>query len=325
MMKIEQIRQVLSIYQSGSINKAAQNLFLSQPYISNSLKSLERELQQKIFIRSYNGIQLTEFGKIFIQNAQGLLKYADQIEYAAKDFSAAQIPLSFSVSVSYLLFAQVVFRDLMERYENSAVNFRYNQTSVSELLMDVYDRSVELGLISIPTIDKRKWLAKMEIDDIIYEPIYSSKPAAMFSVHHQMEKEQKEISIKELHEFPLTIIAEKFPILDVVNKKMRTVMGAKTLIEVNDRTTAHEFIQNKNAYSCVVNCTPAYKNVPFFSYAQVLPIKDAPFDFEIGWVYRKDTYHSALAVEFMQKIESLFLDEKENNEKHKGKKLDNDR
>lgn len=42
-MKIEQIRQVLSIYQSGSINKAAQNLFLSQPYISNSLKSLERE------------------------------------------------------------------------------------------------------------------------------------------------------------------------------------------------------------------------------------------------------------------------------------------
>lgn len=191
--------------------------------------------------------------------------------------------------------------------------------------MDVYDRSVELGLISIPTIDKRKWLAKMEIDDIIYEPIYSSKPAAMFSVHHQVERDQKEISIKELHEFPLTIIAEKFPILDVVNKKMRTVMGAKTLIEVNDRTTAHEFIQNKNAYACVVNCTPAYKNVPFFSYAQVLPIKDAPFDFEIGWVYRKDTYHSALAVEFMQKIESLFLDEKENNEKHKGKKLDNDR
>lgn len=94
-MKIEQIRQVLSIYQSGSINKAAQNLFLSQPYISNSLKSLERELQQKIFIRSYNGIQLTEFGKIFIQNAQGLLKYADQIEYAAKDFSAHKFRCHF--------------------------------------------------------------------------------------------------------------------------------------------------------------------------------------------------------------------------------------
>ncbi len=304
-MKIEQIRQVLSIYQSGSINKAAQNLFLSQPHISNSLKSLERELQQKIFIRSYHGIQLTEFGKVFIQNAQGLLKYADQIEYAAKDFSAAQMPLSFSVSVSYLLFAQAVFRDLMERYENAAVNFRYNQTSVSEILMDVYDRSVELGLISIPTIDKSKWLAKMEIDDLVFEPIYSSKPAAMFSVHHQMESGKKEILLKELHEFPLTIIAEKIPILDMVNKKMRSVMGAKTLIEVNDRTTAHEFIQNKNAYACVVNCTPAYKNVPFFSYAKVLPIKDAPFNFEIGWVYRKDTYHSSLAVEFMQQIEGL--------------------
>ncbi|MCI7656583.1 LysR family transcriptional regulator [Anaerotignum sp.] len=308
-MKIEQIRQVLRIYQSGSINKAAQNLFLSQPYISNSLKSLERELQQKIFIRSYNGIQLTEFGKIFIQNAQGLLKYADQIEYAAKDFSSAQIPLSFSVSVSYLLFAQAVFRNLMEQHENAAVNFRYNQTSVSEILMDVYDRSVELGLISIPTIDKSKWLAKMEIDDLVFEPIYSSKPAAMFSVHHGIENGKTEISLKELHEFPMTIISEKLPILDMVNKKMRAIMGAKTLIEVNDRTTAHEFIQSKNAYACVANCTPAYKNVPFFSYAKVLPIKDTPFDFEIGWVYRKDTYHSALAVEFMQQIEALLKSE----------------
>ena len=42
-MKIEQIRQVLSIYQSGSINKAAQNLFLSQPYISNSLSKMRKD------------------------------------------------------------------------------------------------------------------------------------------------------------------------------------------------------------------------------------------------------------------------------------------
>ncbi|MBM6829189.1 LysR family transcriptional regulator [Anaerotignum lactatifermentans] len=154
-MKIEQIRQVLSIYQSGSINKAAHHLYLSQPNISNSLKSLERELQQKIFIRSHHGIELTEFGKVFVQNAQGLLKYADQIEAAAKDFSSAKAALSFSVSVSYLLFAQVIFRRMMEKYENATVNFRYNQTSVSEIVMDVHDRNVELGLISIPTLEKK--------------------------------------------------------------------------------------------------------------------------------------------------------------------------
>jgi len=306
MMKIEQIRQVLSIYQSGSINKAAQNLFLSQPHISKSLKSLENELQQKIFVRSYQGIQLTEFGKIFIQNAHSLLKYADQIEYAAKDFATAQIPLSFSVSVSYLLFAQTIFRNLMEKYENAAVNFRYNQTSVSEILTEVYDRTVELGLISIPTIDKSKWLAKIEMDDLVFDALYSSKPAAMLSVHHHVKKGQKEIYLEELHELPLTIIAEKLPVLDMVNKKMRAAMRAKTLLEVNDRTTAHEFIQNENAYACVVNCIPAYKKLPFFSYAKVFPIIDAPFSFEIGWVYRKDTYHSALAVEFMQEIEALF-------------------
>lgn len=312
-MKIEQIRQVMSIYQSGSINKAAHNLYLSQPNISNSLKSLEKELQQKIFIRSHQGIELTDFGKVFIQNAQNLLKYADQIEATARDFSLTKGALSFSVSVSYLLFAQVIFRKMMEKYENAAVNFRYNQTSVSEIIMDVYDRTVELGLISIPTLDKNKWMAKMELEDLVFEPIYSSKPAAMFSFEHPVRKkgtwEEQEICLKELHEKSLTIIAEKLPVLDMVNKKMRAAMGAKTTIEVNDRTTAHEFIQSKNAYACVVNCASAYKKIPFFSYAQIIPISDAPFLFEVGWVYRKDTYHSDLAVEFMGEVENLFSEE----------------
>lgn len=309
-MKIEQIRQVLSIYQSGSINKAAHNLYLSQPNISNSLKSLERELQQKIFIRSHQGIELTEFGKVFIQNAQGLLKYADQIEAAAKDFSVAKAALSFSVSVSYLLFAQVIFRRMMEKYENATVNFRYNQTSVSEIIMDVYERNVELGLISIPTLEKNKWLAKLELDDMVFEPIYSSKPAAMFSLKHSSDNVREEVSLKDLHERSLTIIAEKLPVFDLVNRKMCAAMGARSLIEVNDRTTAHEFIQSKNAYACVVNCVPAYEKIPFFSYAKVVPIVDAPFLFEVGWIYRKDTYHSDLAVEFMREVEDLFLVQK---------------
>ncbi|MBM6950766.1 hypothetical protein H9X85_06000 [Anaerotignum lactatifermentans] len=142
---------------------------------------------------------------------------------------------------------------------------------------------------------------------MVFESIYSSKPAAMFSLEHNSKNPEKEVCLKDLHERSLTIIAEKLPVFDMVNKKMCAAMGARSLIEVNDRTTAHEFIRGKNAYACVVNCAPAYEKIPFFSYAKVVPIVDAPFLFEVGWVYRKDTYHSDLAVEFIREVEGLFM------------------
>lgn len=305
-MKIEQIRQVLSIHQAGSINKAAQSLFVSQPCVSNSLKALENELQQKIFIRSHAGMTLTEFGRQFVENAQYILKYSERIEAAAKELSSAKAPLTFSVSVSHLLFAHVTFRKMMEKYQNASVDFRYNQASVSNTIQDVHNRSTELGLISIPDIDKTKWMAKLELEDLCYERVFVGKPAAMVARTNSLAQKGVELTVQDLQDYPLIIIGERLPMFDSINKKIRSVLGAKSVVEVNDRATAHEFIQSKNAYCCVVKCDKIYQNIPFFSYADSFYISDTPFLFEIGWVYRNDVYHSKLAVEFMQEIEALF-------------------
>ena len=303
-MKIEQLKQAVCVYQSGSINKAAQNLFISQPCISSSIKSLENELQQKIFIRSYAGIELTEFGKIFMQFAQKIISNAEQLELAAKELTHGKAPLTFSVSVCYLRFAHFIFHQLLEKYQDTSTNFRYNQASVSEIIMDIYNRTTELGLITIPNIDKEKWLAKLALDDICYEQIYTSVPHAMYSTASTYPcQSDGSIALKDLHSFPLVIISERLPLFDAMNKKMRYILGAKNVIEVNDRSTAHEFIQNKKAYACVVSCEQAYRNIHFFDYATTSPIQSLPFQFEIGWVYRKDSCPASLAKEYMERIQ----------------------
>lgn len=47
---------------AGSMSKAAQQLFISQPNLSMSLKNLEEELGEAIFLRSGKGVTLTDFG-----------------------------------------------------------------------------------------------------------------------------------------------------------------------------------------------------------------------------------------------------------------------
>ena len=54
----------LKVVETGSISKAANELFISQPALSQQLKKLEKEFNAKLFTRSNKGIELTKEGKI---------------------------------------------------------------------------------------------------------------------------------------------------------------------------------------------------------------------------------------------------------------------
>src|SRR5699024_11180100 len=51
----------------GSISKAANALFISQPAVSQAIKNLENALSGKLFIRTKHGILLTEEGNVFFK------------------------------------------------------------------------------------------------------------------------------------------------------------------------------------------------------------------------------------------------------------------
>lgn len=302
-MKIEQFRQALEVYHCGSINKAARKLYISQPCISASLKALEKELGQKIFVRTYQGMELTEFGKVFMENAGQIAKYADQIEKAANRMPESK--LEFSASVSFLLFAYKIFGRILEKYEKFPSDFRYNQTNVSNVIRDVKDKVAEVGLISIPTIDKEKWLAEMERDQLCYECIYREQPSAMLSADNPRAKTKDDISVEELAQMTFVVIAEGDKRYDQINQQMKEYLHASRVVEVNDRETAHEFICSHDAYACVVRCEYAYEKLEFFTRMRTRRMKEMPFAFEIGWLYRKDVKKSRIAEEFMTEINQL--------------------
>ena len=77
-MKIEQLVQVIEIAKTRSITLAAKNLYMSQSNLSTSIRELEKEMKQNIFVRSNNGTQLTPFGEAFLIQARSVVK---QFEY----------------------------------------------------------------------------------------------------------------------------------------------------------------------------------------------------------------------------------------------------
>lgn len=68
------------VAKNKSITKAAQELMISQPAVSKSIKTLENELNSKLFERTNNGVKLTEIGNLIykkIENAMFLIESAE--------------------------------------------------------------------------------------------------------------------------------------------------------------------------------------------------------------------------------------------------------
>lgn len=68
------------VAKNKNITKAAQELMISQPAVSKSIKTLENELNSKLFERTNNGVELTEVGNLIykkIENAISLIESAE--------------------------------------------------------------------------------------------------------------------------------------------------------------------------------------------------------------------------------------------------------
>ena len=71
-MTLQQIHYVLAIAETGSMNRAAESLFISQPALTKALRELEAEIGIIVFRRSSRGVIPTDECREFLANARQL-------------------------------------------------------------------------------------------------------------------------------------------------------------------------------------------------------------------------------------------------------------
>ena len=79
-MTLQQLKYIIEIVNCGSMNLAAQKLFVSQPSLSNAVKELEKELGIEIFIRTNKGVTLSSSGQEFLGYARQIIEQTELLE-----------------------------------------------------------------------------------------------------------------------------------------------------------------------------------------------------------------------------------------------------
>ena len=88
MLKLRNLRAVLTVSNAGSVSQAARYLNLSQPAVTHAVKRIEEQLGVTIFERRHNGMVITEIGVIVTKRIRLALHQLELAEQELKNLPA---------------------------------------------------------------------------------------------------------------------------------------------------------------------------------------------------------------------------------------------
>ena len=155
------------------MTKASEELHISQPAISQSIKKLEEQLSGTLFLRSNKGMELTEEGKMFYEYVKGALELINNAENeftSFKDLSKGEIKIGCSTTLTKLILIDVL-KEFHNDYPNININIKNDLTS--NLINDLKLGKLDLAIFNESNI-KETNLHLEKIKDLKQGFVYNS-------------------------------------------------------------------------------------------------------------------------------------------------------
>lgn len=299
-MRIEQLEQIIKIAQSGSINKAAQDLYLSQSNLSQSVKLLESEIGKQIFKRTAKGVELTKFGLEFINHANATINQYQLTQEFCKTYDRDP-PLKFSVACQYMRFANLLFLEIYKKYASNHTEFSFLEGSLLDIIENVTSHRAELGILLLSQSQKKITLNLMRSRGILYNSILPCSASITIGRKNPLYySNTSELTLEMLRDYPLVMYRDMdFNFSSELSKLDIYTRGNRII--VSDRNTLHEILNSTDAYS-IAAYTNAYRNIEYYDNIRALKLNDPRFSMELGWIRSISHPLSDLAVEYIDMV-----------------------
>lgn len=304
-MTIEQMKMILLVAETASINKAARRLFISQPALSKSIQAAERELGQPLFERSNSGMTPTDYGRIFCNAARNIVENYDLVKRLTVENLQWDYPV-LRVSTCPIRFAGVAFAKIFSKYAMSATDFRFISSSASVCVNDVAKEASDIGVISVLAPVKDQILAELDKVHLSYLPLRQFDPAITVSYKSPLaDKPGNTIQQKDLAALTLFSIYEELPVFERMNQEILGMLGMDTsqyTVYYDPRAGMSDLIRPYE-FRCNLDTEQIYRALGIQNHlldcARVFHLEPVPFRFEVGLIQRVDREPNALVNEYI--------------------------
>jgi LysR family cys regulon transcriptional activator len=194
-MKLQQLRYLVQVAKSGlNVSDAAEALHTSQPGISKQIRLLEDELGVEIFVRhGKRVIEITEPGRTILDIAQRVLKEADNLKQAGKEF-ASETTGSLTIATTHTQ-ARYALPQVIKRFVATypEVRLSLHQGSPIQIAQAVVNGEADL-VIATEGIS--------QFEELVMLPCYQWNRCVIAQPKHPILKQQP-LTLQAITQYPL--------------------------------------------------------------------------------------------------------------------------
>ncbi|MGL5328436.1 MAG: LysR family transcriptional regulator [Peptostreptococcaceae bacterium] len=283
-MQLNQLKYLIEVAETGSMNKASQNLFISQPNLSSAIMKLEEEFNIKIFDRNNRGVELTKEGKEFLTYAKSIINQVNNVENIYTNLCKEK---KFVLEVSTVKLNNIsdilidIYNDI-NYYKKLKISLK--ETHKEKIIQDVANMDSEVGILILSNIQEKLWNNILEINKLEFNEIAKEKVYVYMGEKNSLYKKDK-IYTYELKDKVCIYLVEDITSSVVYNIEFDALkfFNKDKALYFNDKETIYNFLSKTDAYAI----GSVWSGMDNIKGVKGIPIAEENIEFKIGWIKRK--------------------------------------
>ena len=294
-MNLDHVRTFQAVARYGSFSGAAKSLYLSQPTVTAQVKSLEDDLEAKLFVRTKHEVSLTPAGKVLDHYARELFNLCTEArnDIAALDgvlCGTLYAPASLTVGETVLPLMLHAFKA-----EYPQIELKAEMMNSSNIIEQVRLGEREMGLIEV------------DVDEVgLKTEPFMEDELVLFARHDDPLTERGAIAPKAICELPLIMREQGSGTRTVFEQRLKAkgvrIEDCHLVLEIGHTEAIKTAVEA--GLGVAVLSTHTIRKELATGLFQVIPIEGLTFTRRFSLVYERNRTLSAVTRGFMDLIRS---------------------
>jgi len=202
-LDIRHLQTIVEIVRANSFTRAAEALHVTQPSISKTIRSLEREINAEVFVRDHKSVKLTEAGETIVRHAAPILRAFEKLETELSDLTylkKGRLRIGLPPMAGANFFPGVL-KSFQEKYPGIAIGLA--EEGAAKIEQSVLGGELDAGVVLLP----------VDENEFGFIPLVRDKLKLVVPVSHRFA-ERGSIGMSELAEENFILFASGFALHD---------------------------------------------------------------------------------------------------------------
>ena len=305
-MTLQQIYYALTIAETGSMNKAADKLYISQPSLTSAIKALERDAGIKIFLRTGKGVAETKEGTDFLSYARQVYQQYELLKQKYGD--SGNIKRKFGVSTQHYSFAVKAFVEMVKRFDTLSYEFAIREAKTYDIIQDVSNLKSEIGVLYLSNFNRKIMEKMLRDNELEFHKLIECNAHVYICKEHPLANE-KAISFEQLKDYPCLSFEQGENGSFYFAEEILSENEYPRMIKACDRATMLNLMIGLNGYTLCsgIICDELngsdYRVVPFLADEE-----NQNAVMEIGYIVKKHSALSDIGEAYIEEAKKYVID-----------------